>query len=51
MAISVHELSGQNKHDTTIKVQGEVGNKMVTILIDTGCTHCFIDFQVAKEVR
>nr|CAD1820456.1 unnamed protein product [Ananas comosus var. bracteatus] len=48
--ISVHALSGQNQNDT-IKVQGEVGSKTVTILIDTGSTHSFIDFQVAKEVK
>nr|CAD1843422.1 unnamed protein product [Ananas comosus var. bracteatus] len=48
--VSIHALSGQHHHDT-IKVQGEVDGKAVTILIDTGSTHSFIDFQVAKEVK
>nr|CAD1833601.1 unnamed protein product [Ananas comosus var. bracteatus] len=50
MGILVHTLSGQNTHDT-IKVQGKVEGKVLTILIDTRSTHSFIDFQVAKEVE
>ncbi len=48
--ISVHALSGEIQHET-IKVQGEMGNKSLVILIDTGSTHSFIDFQVTKELK
>ncbi|XP_020095072.1 uncharacterized protein LOC109714771 [Ananas comosus] len=50
VGVSVHALSGQNLHDT-IKVQGEVKGKTLTILVDTGSTHSFIDYQVAREVK
>lgn len=47
MHISVHALAGQVSHQT-IKIQGKVKNRMLTILIDTGSTHCFIDPEAAK---
>ncbi len=50
MGISVHALSGETPQET-LKVQGEVGGKPLVILIDTGSTHSFIDYQVAKELK
>lgn len=47
VGMSVHALSGENQHET-IKI---AGNKTLVVLIDTGSTHSFIDFQVAKEVK
>nr|CAD1832615.1 unnamed protein product [Ananas comosus var. bracteatus] len=48
--VSVHALSGEKQQDT-IKVQGEAKNKMLTILIDTGSTHSFIDLRTAKNIK
>lgn len=50
IGVSVHALSGKRPQDT-IKIRGEAKNRTLTILIDTGSTHSFIDLQVAKEVR
>nr|CAD1831711.1 unnamed protein product [Ananas comosus var. bracteatus] len=50
MGVSVWALSGEKQQDT-IKVQGEVKGKTITILVDTGSTHSFIDFHTAKELK
>lgn len=46
MQISVHALAGHTSHQT-IKIIGKVKNRLLTILIDTGSTHCFIDSESA----
>nr|CAD1827456.1 unnamed protein product [Ananas comosus var. bracteatus] len=48
--VSVHALNGERQQDT-IKIQGETKGKTLTVLIDTGSTHSFIDIQVAREVK
>nr|CAD1832908.1 unnamed protein product [Ananas comosus var. bracteatus] len=46
--LSVHALSAEDAQDT-IKVQGEIKGKVLSILVDTGSTHSFIDIGIAKE--
>ncbi len=48
--ISVHALSG-NKPQDTIKIRGEVKDNSLTVLIDTGSTHSFMDLQLAKTLK
>nr|CAD1843447.1 unnamed protein product [Ananas comosus var. bracteatus] len=50
VGLSFNALNGENQ-EQTIKIQGEVGKKTLRILVDTGSTHSFLDFQVAKEVK
>ncbi|XP_020082221.1 uncharacterized protein LOC109705849 [Ananas comosus] len=50
LGVSVHALSGGKTQDT-IKVPGESKGKTLTILIDTGSTHSFIDIQTAREIK
>ena len=40
--ISFHAISGTN-HPQTMRITGKLGNKSVTILIDGGSTHNFLD--------
>lgn len=42
LGVSVHALSG-GKLEDTIKIQEEAKGKVMTILIDTGSTHSFIE--------
>ncbi|XP_020092846.1 uncharacterized protein LOC109713256 [Ananas comosus] len=49
IGVSVHVLSGEKPQDT-IKIRGEAKNRTLTLLIDTGSTHSFIDLRVAKEI-
>jgi hypothetical protein len=47
--ISFHALAGTN-HPQTFRVIGKVGNKEVTVLIDGGSTHNFIDQAVVTKL-
>ena len=47
--ISFHALAGTN-HPQTFRVIGKVGNKDVTVLIDGGSTHNFIDQAVVTKL-
>ncbi|XP_071933266.1 uncharacterized protein [Coffea arabica] len=48
--VSIHTLAGGAGHKT-IKLKGLVKGKQVTTLIDSGSTHCFLDEQLAKELK
>lgn len=48
--ISVLALSGGKQHDT-IKIQGEAKGQVLTILVDTGSTYSFLDYQTAKDIK
>ncbi|XP_027170262.1 uncharacterized protein LOC113770100 [Coffea eugenioides] len=48
--VSVHALAGGAGHKT-IKLKGLTKGRQVTALIDSGSTHCFIDEQLATELR
>ncbi len=50
VGLSFNALNGENQQQT-IKIQGAVGKKVLKILVDTGSTHSFLDFRVAKEVK
>ncbi|XP_020082482.1 uncharacterized protein LOC109706087, partial [Ananas comosus] len=50
VGLSFNALSGENSPQT-LQIQGEVGSKKLKILVDTGSTHSFLDFRVAKEVK
>ncbi len=50
MGISMHAVSGE-KPQETIKVQGEAKGQSLTILIDTGSTHSFMDLQMARNLK
>ncbi|XP_057780007.1 uncharacterized protein LOC130998610 [Salvia miltiorrhiza] len=47
--ISVNALAGQLAPDT-IRLQGKVGRHSITILIDTGSTHSFLDEMAARRI-
>lgn len=47
--ISFHAIVGTN-HPQTLRVIGKLGNKYLTILIDRGSTHNFIDQGSGYEV-
>ncbi|KAL8159085.1 hypothetical protein V2J09_000622 [Rumex salicifolius] len=48
--VYVHALTGSSPL-TTIKIKGKVGSQAVTILIDSGATHSFLDPRIAKEAQ
>ncbi len=50
MGVSVHALSGERPQNT-IKIQGESKGKTLTILVDTGSTHSFMDIQRARDIK
>lgn len=48
--ISIHALKGQ-VNDRTIRLGGIVNNKSVSILVDSGSTHNFIQIEVAHALK
>nr|CAD1824585.1 unnamed protein product [Ananas comosus var. bracteatus] len=50
LGLSIHALSAEDSQDT-IKIQGESKGKTLSILVDTGSTHSFIDIGIAKETK
>lgn len=48
--ISFHAMAG-TKHPQTIRVSGKLKNKEVTVLIDGGSTHNFIDQSIVSKFR
>ncbi|CAH9106149.1 unnamed protein product [Cuscuta epithymum] len=48
--VSMHALKGQVPTDT-IKLIGKVKNNNLTILVDSGSTHSFIDLGAAKKIN
>ncbi|XP_071924950.1 uncharacterized protein [Coffea arabica] len=48
--VSIHALAGGARHKT-IRLRGHVKGRQVTALIDSGSTHCFLDEQLAKELK
>lgn len=48
--ISIHAISG-SKGTNTIKIQGKIKNRPISILIDSGSTHNFIAQGLAKQLR
>lgn len=50
MQITLHALSGRNANNT-IRVQGTVNHKPLSILIDSGSTGNFLDTQAAKRLK
>ena len=48
--VSVHALAGGMGHKT-IKLGGLVRGRQITALIDNDSTHCFIDEQLARELK
>jgi len=47
--ISLHAIEGM-EGTTTMRIQGQVGRKMLQILIDNGSTHDFLDYALAKRL-
>ncbi len=50
MGVSVLALNGERPQNT-IKISGESKEKNLTILVDTGSTHSFIDYQTARGIK
>lgn len=48
--ISVHALSGSSSTNAW-KLTGKVGAHRINILVDSGCTHSFIDVDVASKLK
>nr|XP_027118736.1 uncharacterized protein LOC113735978 [Coffea arabica] len=48
--VSIHALAGGTSH-RTMKLKGLVKGRLVTALIDSGSTHCFLDEQLAKDLK
>nr|XP_016489435.1 PREDICTED: uncharacterized protein LOC107809347 [Nicotiana tabacum] len=48
-AVCLNGLSGANKGVNTILVWGTIGNRKLTVLIDSGSTHSFIDATTVKK--
>lgn len=48
LGISVHALAGRVVYKT-LKIFGKVKNSVISILLDTGSTHSFIDPQAARQ--
>nr|XP_009760314.1 PREDICTED: uncharacterized protein LOC104212668 [Nicotiana sylvestris] len=48
-AVCLNALSGDNKGVNTILVRGTIGNRKLTMLIDSRSTHSFIDATTVKE--
>ncbi len=50
MGISIHALSGE-RQPNTIKIQGEIKEVTLSILVDMGSTHSFLDYQTTKDIK
>ena len=50
MEVSIHALAAGNEHKT-IRMSGIIKGKKVTRLIDSGSTYCFLDEQLAGELK
>ena len=50
MEVSIHALAGGSEHKT-IRIKGMIKGKAIMALVDSGITHCFIDEQVAKNLK
>lgn len=48
-AISLNALSG-TEVPNTIKLRGEAKNNKITILLDSGSTHSFLDLETARKI-
>ena len=48
--ISCHALVGINTPQT-LKIEGYIKNKKVTMLIDSGSTHNFIHYELTKDLN
>ena len=46
--ISLHALTGTTAYQT-MRVQGKIKNQLISILVDTGSTHNFVDQQAIKR--
>ncbi|KAL5722153.1 hypothetical protein ACHQM5_005710 [Ranunculus cassubicifolius] len=49
IAISINALSGNSTYHT-LKLQGTVKNHTITMLIDSGSTHNFVDINTARKL-
>lgn len=49
MEVSVHTIAGNKAHNT-IKVLGKMKGKVITLLIDTGSSHSFINSGLVREL-
>ncbi|XP_074317936.1 uncharacterized protein LOC141654717 [Silene latifolia] len=47
--ISVHALAGQT-HCQTMRIPGQVGRRTLSILVDSGSSHNFIDTEISKKL-
>ncbi|OIT20411.1 hypothetical protein A4A49_38895 [Nicotiana attenuata] len=47
--VCMNALSGDNRGVNTTLVRGTIGNRKLTVLIDSGSTHSFIDVTTIKE--
>ena len=50
MEISINALAGGSEYKT-IKLKGLVKGRTITALIDSGSTHCFLDAQLASNLK
>ncbi len=50
IGVSVLALSGERPQNT-IKIAGDSKGKNLTILVDTGSTHSFMDYQTARDIK
>ncbi|XP_035543610.1 uncharacterized protein LOC118347690 [Juglans regia] len=50
LVISLHAIAGAPS-PKTMRLVGKIGKNPVTVLIDTGSTHSFIDMNVARKIR
>lgn len=48
--ISIHALVG-NRAKTILKIVGVVKKRKLTVLIDSGSTHSFLDYDTARELN
>ncbi|XP_074277350.1 uncharacterized protein LOC141600986 [Silene latifolia] len=48
--ISIHALAGQS-HCQTMRIPGQVGRKTLSILVDSGSSHNFIDSGMVKKLN
>lgn len=47
--ISLHAMTGSLR-GSTIRVEGQTGNRRLHILIDSGSTHSFLDLETARKL-
>ncbi|XP_070013614.1 uncharacterized protein [Nicotiana sylvestris] len=50
VAMCMNVLTGDNRGVNTILVRSTIRNRKLTLLIDSGITHCFIDVITVKEI-